>query len=504
MVVAPKTGDVVKVQEIYEEPTAIRRVLPDHVGSPGPVPTWRLQRSVLLSALGIGLMTLPADRRPLPAAHRAGRRSVTSRSNSGDFAALLALVAGIPTASTGRGSSAGGIRAPTDVPEPHPDLEEAIHGDVVPSEAVAMVGHRPRGELCRTRACRDRPRVARRPIERPTAPVAPAPVAVDAPAVSHCSGSPGRCSASDPGTSYLDSPPTCLLPLVNASRLEVAPPVGGRSGVAGPSDSDADAAPAPSSTGSDSDAGSDVRLRAPAPTPSPTPVRTLTPDAPAAVETEAVVSTPPLEEESPPVLQNSVPEHQIPEHQIPERRVPEHRVPDTSPPSVAALAPPPLPAAVMRTEATLSADAPAPTPCAAGRPRTDRVGCRPVARAGRRPARSDAGAPAGRPGRHTGRSLGREPDRAPHPPCRRAGHRPAALGGPGRPPLSAGRRRATAGHVAVGPDGGGATGRRQAVALGRPASDRRTSTRRGLRGRPPCPTLVRTVRPAAGRLDLFL
>jgi cell wall-associated NlpC family hydrolase len=29
MIVAPKTGDVVKVQDIYETPTAIRRVLPD-------------------------------------------------------------------------------------------------------------------------------------------------------------------------------------------------------------------------------------------------------------------------------------------------------------------------------------------------------------------------------------------------------------------------------------------------------------------------------------------
>ncbi|HKN92359.1 MAG TPA: NlpC/P60 family protein, partial [Acidimicrobiia bacterium] len=28
MVVAPKTGDVVKVQNVYEEPTAIRRILP--------------------------------------------------------------------------------------------------------------------------------------------------------------------------------------------------------------------------------------------------------------------------------------------------------------------------------------------------------------------------------------------------------------------------------------------------------------------------------------------
>ena len=52
MVVAPKAGDVVKVQAIYKEPTAIRRVLPST-----PAPSFRadqaVQRSVLLSALGL-------------------------------------------------------------------------------------------------------------------------------------------------------------------------------------------------------------------------------------------------------------------------------------------------------------------------------------------------------------------------------------------------------------------------------------------------------------------
>ena len=44
MVVAPKTGDVVKVQSVYEQPTAIRRILPSlaaaaaFVGRPPPVP----------------------------------------------------------------------------------------------------------------------------------------------------------------------------------------------------------------------------------------------------------------------------------------------------------------------------------------------------------------------------------------------------------------------------------------------------------------------------------
>ena len=51
MVVAPKTGDVVKVQEIYRTPTAIRRVLPAasavSFGS-----DLSAQRSILLSALG--------------------------------------------------------------------------------------------------------------------------------------------------------------------------------------------------------------------------------------------------------------------------------------------------------------------------------------------------------------------------------------------------------------------------------------------------------------------
>jgi cell wall-associated NlpC family hydrolase len=53
MVVAPKTGDVVKVQAIHQEPTAIRRVLPSTSAPPFPGDQ-AVQRSVLLSALGLG------------------------------------------------------------------------------------------------------------------------------------------------------------------------------------------------------------------------------------------------------------------------------------------------------------------------------------------------------------------------------------------------------------------------------------------------------------------
>ena len=52
MVVAPKTGDVVKVQAIYKEPTAIRRVLPATT-APAFMPDQAIQRSVLLAALGL-------------------------------------------------------------------------------------------------------------------------------------------------------------------------------------------------------------------------------------------------------------------------------------------------------------------------------------------------------------------------------------------------------------------------------------------------------------------
>jgi len=68
LVVAPKTGDVVKIQEIYREPTAIRRVLPSlaaHAAVAGGTPPvsgahtgvsfgaeLSAQRSMLLSALG--------------------------------------------------------------------------------------------------------------------------------------------------------------------------------------------------------------------------------------------------------------------------------------------------------------------------------------------------------------------------------------------------------------------------------------------------------------------
>ena len=51
MVVAPKTGDVVKVQAIYDEPTAIRRVLP--TTAPSSHSDLAVQRSILLSALGM-------------------------------------------------------------------------------------------------------------------------------------------------------------------------------------------------------------------------------------------------------------------------------------------------------------------------------------------------------------------------------------------------------------------------------------------------------------------
>ena len=50
MVVAPKAGDVVKVQAVYDEPTAIRRVLP--AGGGGAGSDLATQRSILLSALG--------------------------------------------------------------------------------------------------------------------------------------------------------------------------------------------------------------------------------------------------------------------------------------------------------------------------------------------------------------------------------------------------------------------------------------------------------------------
>jgi peptidoglycan DL-endopeptidase CwlO len=52
MVVAPKTGDVVKVQAIYKEPTAIRRVLPTS-SAPSFLPDQAVQRSVLLASLGL-------------------------------------------------------------------------------------------------------------------------------------------------------------------------------------------------------------------------------------------------------------------------------------------------------------------------------------------------------------------------------------------------------------------------------------------------------------------
>jgi len=57
MVVAPKTGDVVKVQAVSDEPTAIRRVLPSGSGlsglsfGPGGAADFALQRAGLIAAL---------------------------------------------------------------------------------------------------------------------------------------------------------------------------------------------------------------------------------------------------------------------------------------------------------------------------------------------------------------------------------------------------------------------------------------------------------------------
>jgi cell wall-associated NlpC family hydrolase len=60
MVVAPKTGDVVKVQPVYETPTAIRRILPSGPANAAPAPSGlaafaagdvAAQRSGLLSVL---------------------------------------------------------------------------------------------------------------------------------------------------------------------------------------------------------------------------------------------------------------------------------------------------------------------------------------------------------------------------------------------------------------------------------------------------------------------
>jgi cell wall-associated NlpC family hydrolase len=59
MVVAPKRGDVVKVQRIYEEPTAIRRVLPDTspaTSSAAPSADTAALLSGLLSAQRTGLL----------------------------------------------------------------------------------------------------------------------------------------------------------------------------------------------------------------------------------------------------------------------------------------------------------------------------------------------------------------------------------------------------------------------------------------------------------------
>ena len=69
MVVAPKTGDVVKVQAIYKEPTAIRRVAADHHGSTVPVrPGAAALGPSLLTR--VGLMTLLPIAIPSAAAHR--------------------------------------------------------------------------------------------------------------------------------------------------------------------------------------------------------------------------------------------------------------------------------------------------------------------------------------------------------------------------------------------------------------------------------------------------
>ncbi|HYO84944.1 MAG TPA: transglycosylase SLT domain-containing protein [Dermatophilaceae bacterium] len=89
MIVAPRTGDVVKVQTVYRAPTAIRRILPDHaVGSAGrsAVGTASLGSLTSLGAAAPGSALAAA-----PAAYR--RLFEAAGARHGVPAALLAAVA---------------------------------------------------------------------------------------------------------------------------------------------------------------------------------------------------------------------------------------------------------------------------------------------------------------------------------------------------------------------------------------------------------------------------
>ena len=378
-----------------------------------------------------------------------GATAGEAATTSGDFATLLALVAGTAPAPTGNPVLPELAMPPAETPEPQPDQVESGRDPAVLPDAVAVVAL-PMPVRAATPAARPIPSPSQL-AERPGVRVPASAVAVEA--------SPALAATPRPSTfEALEAPPPPAPPSAPPTEVPL-PPV-------------AEVPPVP------------VAAK-----PSSRPPVTV-PASRAAVEASpvlaefspALVAAPPVGEESPVVPENLLSEHRVVEKPLPHVDVP-------------ALAP--LPTAVVRTEAALPADAPAPPPLAPPAV-PEQIVSAVVPLHGRGDGRHEVTLEL-RP-----EDLG--PIRVEVTVEQQTVHLTlhAAEPATGRLLSSALAELRTAladaglraGHVAVSPDSGSGTGRRS-----RPEPPQTETTR----GDSTTPERVRTVRPsAAGRLDLLL
>jgi hypothetical protein len=472
-----------------------------------------------------------------PAAPAAGAGAGEAMTTSGDFAALLALVAGATPSPDGAPASPEVATPAAASPEPQadpveePGRDQALPPDAVapvatpmPPDAVALVATPmplpPVPPAVRIAAPAGPPIPApSHPTERPLVRVPVPPAAVDASPVLVEAPRPSAiepvapsalpvaeprlaAAATTPPPSPIGRPPAefeAIPAPVERARAEVVPPGRGRSSVTvsassvavrtSPALEETPPAPAPALVAALVSARTPDALAAEAlvqPPGSPTrperaPVR-VPAAAMAAEASPALFAAPPIAEDSPVVSENSVQEHRVPVKPLP---------------PVAAQASTPLPAAVTRTEATLPVDAPAPTTVAPPAV-PEQIVSAVVPLHGRGDGRHEV-------------TLELRPDdlgtirvevvveqqtvhltlHAAEPATARL--LSAALAELRTALADAGLR---AGDLAVGPDGGSTAGRRSRP--GPPPTEK-------ARDEPVTPARVRPVRPsAAGRLDLLL
>ena len=334
-------------------------------------------------------MTLLPIAAPTTPAAGAGTGEATA--TSGDFAALLALVAG--TTPSPNGETASPEVAPPAAPlEPRPDpVEESGRDQAMPPDAVAVVVMPmpmlldPVAPAVRIAAPAGPPLSApSRPADRPMVRVPVPPPAVEAsPALAEAPQLPANgtpvppappvaeplpaAAAGTPAAAAKAPPSPIGLPPVEfeatpapveGAPAEVVPPGRGRPSVtvaASPVAAEASPAleetpPAPAPAPAPDAVVGEALGQPPGPPTRPERATVREPAAPMAIEASpALFAARPIAEVSPAVSENSVQEH---------------RVPDKPRPPVTTQVSTPLPAPVTRTEGTLPVDAPAPATAA--------------------------------------------------------------------------------------------------------------------------------------------